>query len=501
MSQDPQFPVDIGQGASSRRGLWVEIAGPLALITLLSILANAALFSVLAFELELQRRTDLALSAARTLRGQMESTPDSRRWRDIAKAFRTGGMEISDLWVVKSDLSPAFVLEGGPPTEADPGLEAALQEKKERVEVVGTAFDDRRVVVVTEPIISGRTVSALRIGLPLEGEGPVAPGIGLVLGFTFFSSTIVALSGYALLRRRLLSPVARLQSATQAIAGGEFETVVRVDAARELSELASALNVLAVSLQSYRARTREQVESLEAANQELQSVQRQLIRSAQLASVGRMAAGIAHEVGNPLAAVLGYVEVLSTGVDDQEVERDLLERSKKEINRINRIVRDLLDFARPGTGERSQVHPKTALSEALETVVHQPGFRDVEVVVEAAESLPSIECEADKFHQVLVNLLLNAADAIDGEGRVHASAKVVDVDLVIAIADDGPGFDAAFLDAIFEPFVTTKVAGRGTGLGLAICQSILEAEGGWIRAENRDNGGAVISFGLPLERS
>jgi signal transduction histidine kinase len=256
-----------------------------------------------------------------------------------------------------------------------------------------------------------------------------------------------------------------------------------------------------VSLQSYRARTREQVESLEAANQELQNVQRQLIRSAQLASVGRMAAGIAHEVGNPLAAVLGYVEVLSTGVDDPEEERDLLERSKKEINRINRIIRDLLDFARPGTGERSEVHPKTALSEALETVVHQPAFRDVEVIVEAADSLPSIECEPDKFHQVLVNLLLNAADAIDGEGNIHASARVVDVDLVIAIADDGPGFDEAFLDAIFEPFVTTKVAGRGTGLGLAICQSILEAEGGWIRAGNRDDGGAVISFGLPLERS
>lgn len=500
MSQ-PQLPVDIGQGAFSRRGLWVEIAGTLALITLLSILANAALFSVLAFELELQRRTDLAVSAARTLRGQMESSPDTRRWREIAKDFRTGGLEISDLWVVESDLEPYFVLEGGPPSVADEGLVEAFTKRKERVEVVGNAFEDRRVVVVTEPIVIGKTTAALRIGLPLAGEGPLAPGIGLVLGFTFFSSTIVALSGYALLRRRLLSPIHKLQKATQDIAGGEFDTVVRVDAARELSELAAALNVLSVSLGSYRTRTREQVESLERANSELQTVQDQLIRSAQLASVGRMAAGIAHEIGNPLAAVLGTIEVLNSGLEDPEVERDLLERCRKEINRINRIIRDLLDFARPGTGDRAEMAIGVSLAEALETVRHQPAFRSVEVDLRIEPDLPTVECDVDKFHQVLVNLLLNAADAISGSGRIEAVAELRNEDLVVHVRDNGPGFDGAVLETVFEPFVTTKGAGQGTGLGLAICQSIVTAEGGWIRASNRPEGGGCVSFGLPLERT
>lgn len=490
--------MEVTPGSGSRRGLWVEIAGTLALITLLSILANAALFSVLAFELELQRRTDLARSAARTLRSEMEATPDTRRWKEIGKAFRAGGLEISDLWLVRSDLEPVFVLEGGPPLEPDPGLVAALRNRQEHVEVIGAAFEGRRAVVVTAPIISGNEAAALRIGLPLEGEGPVAPGIGLVVGFSFFSSSIVALSGYALLRRRLLYPIERLQEATQAIAGGEFGTHVRVNAAQELSELASALNVLSLSLLSYRERTREQVASLEEANTELKEVQDQLIRSARLASVGGMAAGIAHEIGNPLAAVLGYVELLSSDLDDPAMERDLLERTRREIDRIHRIIRDLLDYARPGSGERLELAPAVLLREAWGTVAPLPAFKSVTVDLHAADTLPHVVVETDKVHQVLVNLLLNAAGAMGGSGSIRASAEQAGDEIVFRILDSGPGFDEVVLPTVFEPFVTTKEVGQGTGLGLSICLSIVEAEGGWIRAENAAGGGGLVTFGLPI---
>ncbi len=149
MSPGPRLPLEVTPGPGSRRGLWVEIAGTLALITLLSILANAALFSVLAFELELQRRTDLARSAARILRSEMEATPDTRRWKEIGKAFRAGGLEVRDLWIVRADMEPVFVLEGGPPVDVDPGLESALIQRREHIEVVGEAFEGRRAVVVT----------------------------------------------------------------------------------------------------------------------------------------------------------------------------------------------------------------------------------------------------------------------------------------------------------------------------------------------------------------
>ena len=498
MSSGPRLPLEVTPGPGTRRGLWVEIAGTLALITLLSILANAALFSVLAFELELQRRTDLARSVARTLRSEMEATPDTRRWKEIAKAFRAGGLEISDLWMVRSDLDTVFVIEGGPPVGLDPGLQSALQSRTEHVEVVGEAFEGRRAVVVTAPVSAGRDVLALRVGLPLEGEGPVAPGIGLVVGFSFFSSSIVALSGYALLRRRLLSPIARIQEATQAIAGGEFGTHVRVNAASELTQLAAALNILSFSLESYRERTREQVESLEEANAELKEVQDQLIRSARLASVGGMAAGIAHEIGNPLAAVLGYVELLNSDLQDPVMERDLLERTRKEIDRIHRIIRDLLDYARPGTGERVELSPVVLLREAVDTVAPLPALKEVKVLVLADPELPSVVGEADKLHQVLVNLLLNAGGAIDGEGTIQARAEERDGEVVFSVLDSGPGFDEAVLPTVFEPFVTTKDVGQGTGLGLSICLSIVEAESGWIRAENAGGGGGLVTFGLPI---
>jgi signal transduction histidine kinase len=491
----PETPVVVG--TPGRRGLWVEVALTLALITLTTILANAFLFWMLASEMELQRRTDLALSVGRTLRAQMEASPDTRRWKEVAKAFRTGGLEISDLWVVHSDLQPVLVLEGGPPHQPDPGLEAAMQ-RHEHVEVVGDAWRGRRSVVVTEPVVQGNTVAALRVGLVLEGDGPAAPGLGLVLGFTLLTSTIVALSGYALLRRRLLAPLQRIQETTRRIAGGEFGVVNRGASARELAELAADLNVLSVSLASYRQRTSEQLASLERANEDLRKAQEGLIRSERLASVGRLAAGLAHEVGNPLAAVLGYTELLASGLDDPEMERDLVRRTQKEIHRIHAILRDLLDYARPGTGERVEVWPGQALAEAVETVSPQPAFRDVELSTHCAEELPPLLLERDKLHQVLVNLALNAADAIDGPGAVRLSAELGDQELVFTCLDDGPGFDEALLPTVFEPFVTSKEAGRGTGLGLAICLSILEGEGGWIEASNASEGGARVRFGLPV---
>ena len=491
----PETP--IVEGSPGRRGLWFEVALTLALITLTTILANALLFWMLASEMELQRRTDLALSVGRTLRAQMEASPDTRRWKEVAKAFRTGGLEISDLWVVHSDLQPVLVLEGGPPHVSDPGLESAMA-RHEHIEVVGDAWRGRRSVVVTEPIVQGNTVAALRVGLVLEGDGPAAPGLGLVLGFTLLTSTIVALSGYALLRRRVLAPLQRIQETTRRIAGGEFGVVHRGTSARELAELGADLNVLSVSLASYRQRTSEQLASLERANEDLHRAQEGLIRSEKMASVGRLAAGLAHEVGNPLAAVLGYTELLASGLDDPEMERDLVRRTQKEIHRIHAILRDLLDYARPGTAERVEVWPGQALAEAVETVSPQPAYRGVELSTRCDPELPPLRLERDKLHQVLVNLAMNAGDALEGDGRVALSAERRGEELVFTCQDNGPGFDPVVLPTVFEPFVTTKEAGRGTGLGLAICLSIVEGEGGWIEALNAPEGGACVRFGLPL---
>lgn len=481
--------------ADRRPGLWAEIALALALLSLATILLNAALFWLLGNRLELERRTDLALSSGRSLRAQLESA-DPEHWKRIVRAYGEGGLELSELYVVDEAMKEQAVVAGAPPSVPDASLREALYMKGESFEVQGPWFGQRSVVVTEPLVVGGRVHGALRLGVALPGGGPVSPGLGFVLGFTVLSATMVALFGYALFRRRLIQPVTELQDATQRIAGGDFGYTTELDAASELQELSGALNVLSVSLDSYRQRTAEQVKSLEQANVELQKVQEELIRSEKLASVGRLAAGIAHEVGNPLAAVLGYLEVLDQGVEP-ELERELLGRARIEVDRIHIIIRQLLDYARPGEGQRDLVSARAMLEEAVATVRPQPAFKELTLSVDADPELPLIRVDGDKLHQVFVNLLLNAADAVGGEGRVMLSAAVEGGELCIRCEDSGGGIAAEDLSKVFEPFFTTKEPGAGTGLGLAMCLRIVEGEGGWIRAENVP-GGARVTLGLPL---
>jgi signal transduction histidine kinase len=404
---------------------------------------------------------------------------------------------LETLWIVDVEGEPWVAMLGQPPGQSDPGLNAALALERDHVQV--GRQDKRRSVRVTLPLRQQHElVGALRVGFLLEGQGAVSPGLGLVLTFTLGSATLVGLFGYTLLRRRLIQPVQALQEVTQRIAGGEFGVTSSVDASTELADLAGALNVLSLSLASYRQRTRAQVHSLESANTELKQVQEELIRSAKLASVGRLAAGIAHEVGNPLTAVLGYTELLAAGVGDPELEADLLQRTRKEVDRIHGIIRDLLDYARPHTGQRVDTSVADLLTEAAHTVQLLPAFREIQVRVSLAPELPLLHVEQGKLHQVLVNLLINSADAMAGQsGVIELSARVDQGHVVLACVDDGPGIPASVLPKVFEPFFTTKEAGKGTGLGLALCQRMVESQGGWIRARNGAGGGAVIEMGVP----
>lgn len=482
-----------------RGSLGVEVALALGLVSVATILLNGVLFWLLATQLELERRQDLALSAGGALRAQLEQGDPERDWQAVLAGFAQSGLELETLWIVDVEGEPWIVLLGQPPRQSDPGLNAALALERDHVEV--GRQEQRRSVRVTLPVRrQHELLGALRVGFLLEGQGAVSPGLGLVLTFTLGSATLVGLFGYTLLRRRLIQPVQALQEVTQRIAGGDFGVTSSVDGSRELADLAGALNVLSLSLASYRQRTRAQVDSLESANAELQQVQEELIRSAKLASVGRLAAGIAHEVGNPLTAVLGYTELLAAGVGDPELEADLLQRTRKEVDRIHGIIRDLLDYARPHTGERVDTVVADLLNEAAHTVQVLPAFREIQVLVTLGPGLPLLHVEQGKVHQVLVNLLLNAADAIDGRAGVIELSATRDGDHVrLVCADSGPGIPPAVLPKVFEPFFTTKEAGKGTGLGLALCQRMVESQGGWIQARNHPQGGAVIEMGLPAQ--
>ncbi len=499
-----------------RAGLWSEVALALALITLATLVLNAGVFWLLLKRTEEERRTDLALALSAALTAQLEveaSRADDRDagYRRVLSAYQATNLDLDALYVAEPSMRTVASVRGQAPATPDTGLRAALYGSQQFIDITGPHWGARFVEVSSPIAPRGRPVAALRVSIPLKA--PAVPGgvVGFAAVYVGGSFVLVSLFGFTLFRRSLIRPVQSLVQGTARISGGDFGHRVELDAARELQGLCDALNTMSLSLAAYRERTEEQVARLERANVDLQAAQEALVRSEKLASVGRLAAGIAHEVGNPLSAVLGYVDLVSQGLGDEELERDLIARSRKELERINRIIRELLDFARQGSGTAEAVDVGGALVEAWSTVQPALAMREIRVELHAQPDLPPVIMERDKLHQVLVNLLLNAADALDhaepgggteSGGQVWLRAEAVEEDeqawVALTCRDSGPGFDAVALDRAFEPFFTTKDVGEGTGLGLATCLQVVEGVGGRITAANHPDGGAVVRILLPV---
>jgi len=214
--------------------------------------------------------------------------------------------------------------------------------------------------------------------------------------------------------------------------------------------------------------------------------------------VGRLAAGVAHEIGNPLTAVVGLIELARDDELDPETRDELLERTTRETERIQRIIRDLLDFARPDDeGEGAVADAAAVIEDAVRLVAPQKDTSAIRIE-RRLEQVAPVRGSQDRLKQVVLNLLLNAVDAVDGEGEVVIELAETEGGALIAVSDDGPGIDPEVRDHLFEPFVTTKPVGQGTGLGLAVCHTIVERLGGSLRATEASSGGARFELRLPL---
>lgn len=313
------------------------------------------------------------------------------------------------------------------------------------------------------------------------------------------ASAFVIWGASSMLVRRVARPVERVLAAAEAIqrdAPGKLPLVG--ESGLGLDQAALAFERTAAELGEERAALAAKVDELTRANRALADARESLTRSEKLATVGRLAAGVAHEVGNPLGAISGYAEIarsrLSPGADPRLA--DAIERIASAAGRIDHTVRGLLDFARPATSDLGPVSVKAALDAALELACVQTRFQGVDVVARIPAGLPRV-CGRDReLCQVFLNLLLNAADAMDGRGRIEVDAAEVAGVVEIGLADTGGGIDSDDLPRIFDPFFSTKAPGSGSGLGLAITHSIVESFGGTIDAGNSERGGAVFRLRL-----
>ena len=249
---------------------------------------------------------------------------------------------------------------------------------------------------------------------------------------------------------------------------------------------------------------------VELRTKELQDTQTQLLQSEKMRSLGQLVAGVAHELNNPIGFVHAnlqllpvYVEKLiraqETGGDlekPREAIRKLLSRSREGTERVKNIVMDLRSFSRMDQAELSDADLNAELTRTLGLM--EPRFKDGIRVERSLGELPSVRCYPAQLNQVFMNLVMNACDALEGDGTIRITTEPRPDGVSISIADDGPGIPTAIRDRIFEPFFTTKPIGQGTGLGLSISHGIVERHGGSLTVECPPAGGTVFHIELPL---
>jgi C4-dicarboxylate-specific signal transduction histidine kinase len=312
-------------------------------------------------------------------------------------------------------------------------------------------------------------------------------------------STFVVWVASAMLVRRVARPVERILDAAEMLQGSAPGHLPLLgDSGHGLDQAALAFERAAAALIEERARLAAKVDEMTRVNRALADARESLFRSEKLATVGRLAAGVAHEVGNPLGAIAGYAEVarsrLPPGADPDL--REALDRIAAAADRIDHTVRGLLDFARPAPNELRPVSVATALEAAMDLARVHPRLRGVDVVVELSTDLPPVLADERQLCQVFLNLLLNAGDAMEGQGRVEVVGRAGAEILEVRMMDTGPGIAPQDFARLFDPFFTTKDPGAGSGLGLAICHSIVESFGGSIDGANAARGGAVFTLHL-----
>lgn len=390
--------------------------------------------------------------------------------------------------------------------------------------------EDGRTVSRYAPILAGgAVVGAARLTVSLANER-ARLRLSRHLFLAYFVLDFLLLLGFGsyLLTRTVVAPIRRLLAATGRIAAGDYGHPVRVPGSAEIAALAESFNRMQETLLARGAEVDRHVRSLEEAYRELAAARQETIRSEKMASVGLLAAGMAHEIGTPLSAILGYTGILRDEMAEDASRSDYLRRIEFEATRIDRIVRDLLNYARPAPSEPEWIEVGPFLREAVEMLERQGVFKKIRASVHVVDGLPTLRIDRHHLLQVLINLMLNARDAMSAGGAltIAAEASVMEphspplsggerttLEMVrltvppaarpvpcirITVADSGAGIEPEHLERIFDPFFTTKEPGKGTGLGLSISASIIDAFGGRITVDSVRGEGTRFVVWLPL---
>ena len=316
------------------------------------------------------------------------------------------------------------------------------------------------------------------LGIPERQAVLVIAAVGAIC----ICSVLVVTLGFVVSR-----PMIELQEKIEMVRDGDLQVnVTFADRNDDIGDLGRNFN--------------DMVRQLRETRQEIQRLHRtQISRAEHLATLGELAAGLAHEIRNPLAGIAGVMDIVSRDLPEASPARGVVKEVRHEVLRVNRIVTDLLETARPKP-------PEYRLSDFNATVEHAVTFarqhslaKPVKVAFLRDDELEPVEHDSARIHQVLLNLLLNSIQAIDGDGEVRVAIAHHNGSASVSVADNGPGIPPEHLPNIFRPFYTTK--GKGTGLGLSLAKRIVEDHGGQIEVTSEVGVGTRFQVTLPVKRS
>jgi signal transduction histidine kinase len=370
-------------------------------------------------------------------------------------------------------------------------------------------------IIISAPLIrEGRVVGGCGVALSLKGVyGVLSRTQHVLLIYILVNTLVFTFIGFYRMTRISVRPLQRLVKRAEEYQDDNEMFFLSESEDNEFSKLSKALNRMLGHIAEDKEKLQSAVASLEKANFDLKQAQKDIIRAEKLASVGRLSAGIAHEIGNPIGIINGYLELLKGNDISNNDREEFLLRTEAELKRIDTIIRQLLDFSRPSIEDVKTVSVHEIIEDTIGASRFHPLMSDIDLDLRLFAKNDRVMADPNQLRQVFLNLMINAADAIlsskvPKQGRIsiisdvpknirNDSTEGKDV-LRIDYVDNGIGIAETDLENIFDPFFTTKAYGKGTGLGLSVCFMIIEQMGGKIEASSQESQGTTITVYLPL---
>ncbi len=400
------------------------------------------------------------------------------------------GREVGAVSIFQGDLRVSTTLRG-----EDGSREVGTQVSEtvyDKVLVRGGTWSDRALVVddwyftAYEPIRDprGDIVGVLGIGLL---EAPFLHQRNMLMGFFLAMVVVATLASLVFVyfvTTQVLRPVGRITAMSRKVVEGDLTARVGDCPSGEMGILCRAIDSMA--------------EAIAEREEQLRTATRQQIgQSEKLASIGRLAAGVAHEINNPLTGVLAFAHLLKEDEDLSEQGQRDLDLIVHETTRVAQIVRGLLDFARERPTGTELLDVNQIIRRTLPLLGNQEASQQIVIVEDLEENLPQVEGDVNQLQQVLLNLSLNACESMRGGGTLLVGSAAEDGRVLLRVTDTGCGIKRQYLDRIFEPFFSTKPVGKGTGLGLSVSYGIVQRHGGTLEVETAEDKGTTFTVVLP----